>query len=237
MIDKDVWQAVYDTLNEDDRETLGPPPTVDELLAYERGELTDADRDRVRRLLVAYPELARAFATPLPDEGDYLDDEVVARQWKSFQKQQRSNVVYIWQTATAIAATLTIVFGALYWHARTELSTPHVDGVAQILTPGATRGTASQNAIVDVRRDDSECLIAVVISESEYPAYRLELTDGAGTKIWSREPVVRPLQNVFYVMLPASTLKPGDYTLSVDGLRGSAREHVDTYAFQVRRQQ
>src|SRR5262245_41609857 len=77
MMKQSDWQAVRDALIADDRAKLGEPPTVEEILAYERGELSREDADRVQQLLIAYPELARAFATPFPSADEDLPNHVV----------------------------------------------------------------------------------------------------------------------------------------------------------------
>ncbi len=91
------WQAVRDAMIADDRAILGEPPTVDELLAYERGELPKEDAERVQQLLVAYPELARAYATPFPSgdaqpgDSDYVGNDVIDSQWNAFRASNGSN--------------------------------------------------------------------------------------------------------------------------------------------------
>src|ERR1700741_4242120 len=111
MMNRSDWQAVREVFIPDDRPNLGEPPTVDELLAYERGELSREDAERVQQLLVAYPELARAYATPFPSDDDgALPDEVIDRQWNAFRAVTVSGsggrVLYFWRGLGGIARTV-----------------------------------------------------------------------------------------------------------------------------------
>jgi hypothetical protein len=252
MINKTDWQAVHDSLTAADRETLGALPTAEELLAYENGTLSDCEMKRVRRLLIVYPELARAFATPFPEDdanpgdADYLSSDAVEQQLAKFQtaahaqpqrrdggNSERGRVLQFWRGLAAIAATFAFVFGTLLMRKEMESRQPRVDSVAQVLTPGATRGSGDEGVTVDLRGDS--CLLAVVLGEADYAGYRLELVNAAGNRVWSQEPVAPPAENTFYVTVPASMLHAGRYKLIVSGLRGSAREPVATYPFEVRR--
>ena len=107
MMNRSDWNAVRDTLIADDRAKLGDPPTVDELLAYERAELSQEDADRVQQLLIAYPELARAYATPFPADDTGLPDDIIDRQWNAFRAGSGpgARVLQFWRGAAAIAAT------------------------------------------------------------------------------------------------------------------------------------
>ena len=63
MITRNDWDDALDAWVEEERERLGGPPSPREIAGYLRGELSTAERARVRALLVYYPEL-----TPLLDE-------------------------------------------------------------------------------------------------------------------------------------------------------------------------
>src|SRR5215212_5892851 len=93
MISRSDWKAVHEDMIAEDRRTLGAPPTAEELLAYTRGELAPDEAERIRELLVAYPELAQALTEPFPEEdakrgdADFLSDEQVAKNWASLQQR------------------------------------------------------------------------------------------------------------------------------------------------------
>jgi hypothetical protein len=254
MMNRSSWQAVRDALIADDRANLGEPPSVDELLAYERGELSKEDAERVQQLLVAYPELARAYATPFPSDdaqlgdSDYLTSDVIDRQWNAFRPGNRSGsanaaghgstgrLLQFWPSVAAIAAAIAIVFGAMLWRTRTELRRPHVLPEAAILTPDGRRGGAEppQAAITPV--GDSLLLVVSLVGPTDYDTYRLELlSNDSHKRLWSSEPLRATISNSFNVEVPSRALPAGTYQVIAYGLRGNAQEQVATYTIGIRR--
>jgi len=241
MMNRSDWNAVRDTLIADDRAKLGDPPTVDELLAYERGELSQEDADRVQQLLIAYPELARAYAAPFPADDTGLPDDVIDRQWNAFRaiKQDGSGagarVLQFWRAAAAIAATVAIVFGATLWQTRKELLRPHVLPDAAVLTPDGRRGLAEQPFAI-TPTGDSVLFVVSIIGPTDYETYRLELIrDDSHKLVWSSEPLRDTSSHSFNVEVPSRALPAGTYQVIAYGLRGNAREKVATYTVDVRR--
>ncbi|HYO12484.1 MAG TPA: hypothetical protein VE685_04725 [Thermoanaerobaculia bacterium] len=66
MTSKSDWEAAYRELLEEGRQRLGEPPSVEDLLAFSRGRLPEAEAARVREFLSYNPEMARALLEPLP---------------------------------------------------------------------------------------------------------------------------------------------------------------------------
>jgi len=232
------WEAVRDALIADDRARLGEPPTVDELLAYERDELSAEDAERVRQLLVAYPELAKAFATEFPSEADDdLPADVVERQWTAFRgaARPRGGVLLFWRSVSAIAASVAIAFGALLWQAQRALVAPRVLPEAAILTPDGRRGPGEQPQATITPSGDRVLLIVSIVGPIDYDTYRLELVSANARKvIWSSAVLPRADSNSFNVELPARRLAAGKYEVIAYGVRGTAQEQVATYTFDIK---
>ncbi|MGH9422108.1 MAG: hypothetical protein ACRD3J_19175, partial [Thermoanaerobaculia bacterium] len=205
MINRSTWQSVRDTLIAGDRAKLGPPPTVDELLAYERGELSQQDAARVQQLLIAYPELARAYATPFPEDDAALPDDVIDHQWKAFRTNGSSGarVLQFWRAAAAIAAAAAIVFGAMLWQKQTLPPQPRILS-EHVLTPDGSRGLSQHYAITAT--GDSVLLVVSIIGTTDYETYRLELLRESHDRIWSSEPLRATTRNTFDVEIPSRTL-------------------------------
>jgi hypothetical protein len=254
MMNRSSWQAVRDALIADDRANLGEPPSVDELLAYERGELSKEDAERVQQLLVAYPELARAYATPFPSDdaqlgdSDYLTSDVIDRQWNALRASNGSGaanvtghgstgrVLQLWPIVAAIAAAVAIVFGAMLWRTRTELLRPHVLPEASILTPDGRRGGAEPPQAAITPAGDSLLLVVSLVGPTDYDTYRLELVSHDSRKrLWSSEPLRTTISNTFNVEIPSRALPVGTYQVIAYGLRGNAQEQVATYTIDLRR--
>jgi hypothetical protein len=241
MMNRSDWQAVRDILIADDRAKLGEPPTVDELLAYERGELSNEDAQRVQQLLVAYPELARAYATPFPsgDDAD-LPDEVIDRQWNAFRAADSGasggRVLQFWRGLAAIAATVAIGFGAMLWQAHMEQLLPRVLSEPATMVPSGGRGLPAQHTRV-TPSGDLALVVVSLVGPIDYESYRLELVNNDSQKIiWTSEPLRATSSGNFYIEIPCRILPDGAYELAAYGLRGDAREPVATYPIDVRRE-
>jgi hypothetical protein len=239
MMNQSDWQAVRDSMIADDRAKLGDPPTVEELLAYERGQLSNEDAERVQQLLVAYPELAHAYAASFPDDDASLPGDVIDRQWNAFRAGGPINGPVLpfrrsMAAMAAIAATVAIVFGALLWQQRTETLQPHVLP-EHVLMPDGRRGLAEQHYTITA--DGDPVLLVIPISgPADYETYRLELVRGdSHERIWASEPLRATTSNSFYVEIPSRALRPGTYQIIASGLRGTAQAQVATYTVDVRR--
>jgi hypothetical protein len=242
MINRSDWQAVRDALIADDRVKLGEPPTVEELLAYERGELSKEDAERVQQLLIAYPELARAYATPFPSEDGELPGDVVDRQWNAFRAGNRAaggtnaRVLQFWRGFAAVAAAVAIVFGAMLWRTRAEALRPRVLPEANILTPDGVRGSTEQSHYPITLTGDAVLLAVSIIGPTDYERYRLEMVrSDSHERVWSSAPLPATSSNTFNVEVPSRALAPGTYQVIAYGLRGNAREEIATYTIDVRR--
>ena len=239
MMNRTEWQAVRDALIADDRAKLGPPPTAEELLAYEGGELSAEEAERVRQLLLAYPELARAYAAPFPEDDTPLPADVVDWQWQRFRAgkdvQSGGRVLQFWRAFSAIAAAVAVIFGAMLWQKESELRRPRVLPEAQILSPDGSRGIEPPHLAI-TPSGESVVLTVSVIGANDYEHYRVELVRGDARKpVWSSEPLRLPKSGTFDIEIPSRTLAPGTYEIVVEGLRGTAREPVATYSVDVMR--
>ena len=230
MINKTELQAVLDELRTEDRRTRVEPPTVEEMFAYRRGDLSGDEEARVRELLICWPELLRALMTPYPDDAaDALPPEVVERQWKAMQRETiGGGRVLSFRTAlTAVAATLAIILGALLFQARLEMRRPRALP-QQILLPDAQRGPGG-DATKLIGSDDAYLLTLTVIGDQRFEGYRCELVDAAGGSLWRSDLLHRNEDDTFAVLVPRAFLTPGQYKLILYGINGKRQEQIETY--------
>ena len=240
MMNRSDWQAVRDMMVAADRAKLGEPPTVDEIQAYERGELSPENAERVRQLLIAYPDLARAFATPFPPEDTDLPPGVVEQRWQTFLeaqgKKKDSTIVPFWRTVAGIAAVLAVVFGSMLWQAKRELLRPTTLAEPTILTPDGRRGVGEPAGATVTPTGDSLLLVISIVGPTDYDTYRLDLVRAESQKrLWSSEPMKTASSNSFRIAVPSRLLAPGMYQVHAYGVRGDAQEQVATYTIDVRR--
>ena len=238
MIAKSDWQAVHQQLTAEDQRRLGEPPTAEEMLAYSRGELSGEKEERVRALLVAYPELAQALTEPFPVDGE-LPDAELERQWASMQQRIHGGRVirfpYAW---TAIAAALAIVFAGLYWQAESkarrlthELSLPRAVGEATLLLPEGQRGSSNEPRSVTAQ-GELLALQVPLIGESDYETFRLEIRAN-DRALWTSNALRIGDDNAFVITVPREFLAPGKYQVIVYGVDGSREERLESYAMRI----
>lgn len=238
MINRSAWQAVRDSLIAGDRAKLGDPPTVEQLLAYERGELSKDDAEHVQKLLVAYPELARAYVTSFPDDDASLPDDVIDRQWQAFQRSgaSKGRVLQFWQGVAAIAATLAIVFGVMLWREKGELLQPRLVSEPAILTPDGSRGLTNKPHYTITTNGDPVLLLVPIVGPLDYETYRLDLVRSEShAHVWLSPTLQATNSNSFYIEIPSRALPSGTYQVIAYGLRGNAQEQIATYTIDVRR--
>lgn len=238
MANKSDWQEANRRLMAEQREALGDPPTPEELLAYSRGELSERDEERIRDLLVAYPELARTYSTPLSEEREPVitEEEVAAglrevKQRLGIAAPRRRGWRYI---PTTVAASLALLFLGLYVraesHARDHARTceiPRLLGAPQELDPDGNRGPAAPTLL---RKDgDAYLLKPRLLNQVRYPYYSLELNDGR-VAVWTANAAEAAQDDTFQIVIPRGFLRAGNtYQLRVFGIDGEARHPVGTY--------
>ncbi|HYO76809.1 MAG TPA: hypothetical protein VE010_10130, partial [Thermoanaerobaculia bacterium] len=101
--------------------------------------------ERIRDLLVAYPDLARMYAEPFPadepasDDADYVSDAELDRRWGALQSRlgndagdadagrtvapppEQGRVLPFRHFPSLAAAALALIFAGLYWQAESRL--------------------------------------------------------------------------------------------------------------------
>lgn len=251
MNTKSDWQTVNRKLMEERRRELGAPPTVEQMHAYMRGELSAEEEDRMRELLVCYPELARGLTEPVPEEDarpgepGHVSDEAMAKRWASLQSRIRHRRGHgrrlgFSRISAAMAATVVLLFGAVLWRAQTTAHVPRIvnaqEEVSVPLTPLTQGGKRGLGSSVETLDDDGQpVLLLVPVDNAEFSKYRMELMrdDPAGS-VWSSGDVPLGGENAFRVLLPAGYLKRGNYRLVLNGVDATGPHFLAYYAIRVR---
>ncbi|HJW93785.1 MAG TPA: hypothetical protein VJ901_09215 [Thermoanaerobaculia bacterium] len=239
MITKSELQALHGRIVAERRNKVGPPPTDDELFAFMRGELSAEDESRVRELLLAYPELARAIAEPFPeDDGGVLSEIEMKSHWNALQKRihgdagSRNVRAWQWMSAALAAALVVAVVGLVRFHNQSIAPRVATDA-PQLLLPDGQRSTSSEFPVLNAD-GDSYVLLASLINPPSFQSFRLELIDQSSSRtIWSSRNLQRPANDTFQLVVPRSFLASGKYRLEVYGVNGERQELLATYRMRV----
>jgi hypothetical protein len=239
MITKADWQTVNHDLMAEQRRVLGGPPTAEQLLAYTRGELPADAEERMRDLLVCYPDIARTVAVPFPREAaqpadaDYLPDAELEKVWPLVQRRlgyarSRGGVLQFPHALTALAAAIALVFAGLYWQAQSKLSGVNEPGVLvdeQVLLPD---GRGNGDAGVTLTPSRGATMLIVPATPEATSLALVEKTARGERPLWSGE-AVRRADDTFAVVVPRGFLAPGDYRLIVY----AGTERLSSYSVRV----
>ncbi len=235
MTNKSDWQEANRRLMAEQRKNLGEPPTAEELQAYSRGELSESEEERIRDLLVAYPELSRMYAAPFAEEAQAgISDDEIAAGLKDVQRRIGTTAVPLRRPVrhylpTTIAAALALLFFGLYVQADgRNRPLPRILGAPQEIYPDAVRG---EGAATPLSKDDGEAYLlrAHVINEMRYRDYEIELHD-AKSMVWSRHTSELSSDGAFSIVIPHDFLRAGvTYQLRIFGVDGNTRRHIGTY--------
>lgn len=242
MTSKSDWQEANRRLMAEQREKLGDPPTAEEMLAYSRGELSESEEERIRDLLVAYPEVARMYGAPFPEEPeDDVADETVAAGFQDLQRRLAGThgvgsvarrVPVRHYIPTSIAAALALLFFGLYVQAESRARDnardrlPYVLGAPQELSLGGSRGSDP----TPLRKDgEAYLLMPRLINELRYPHYRIELHDPSSV-VWTSLSAQPDDKGAFLIVVPHGFLRTGTtYQLRILGLDGRAERAIGSY--------
>jgi hypothetical protein len=220
-------------LNKEHLKQLGDEPNIENLEAYLRDELPEgAEKERVRAMLVAYPELASSVAL-WPDEEDHPSDEDVEQRWAAMRQRVgiRGRVLPFRSALQTIAATLALVFGALYGHAQWRLTRPTVVWDETLLSPDGRRG-GTDTAVALTPAGNSFFMVVPLIGEAAFDEYRLAIVDDRHT-LWHSATLRRSADDSFAILVPRSFLDPGTYQVVLYGKDGPKEEKLATYSVRV----
>jgi hypothetical protein len=238
MITESDLQAAVAALNDDGRASFGELPSVDELLAYRRGELSGEREAHVREALLCYPELSRALFTPYPEDGGALSAEEIDARWAELQTQlPRGRVIRFPQKWTALAAAIAVMFGALFWRAESngrrlarELAEPRATA-GQLLLPDGQRG-GDPTAATLTAAGDSYSLLVPLINQPPFDSYRLEIADASHT-LWRSPALHANADDTFSLLIPRPFLKPGEAQVVLCGVSGAREQQLARYSLRV----
>jgi hypothetical protein len=188
MITKNDFDAALDAWVVEERERLGGPPAPEEVVAFLRGQLPPPEAERVKALLVYYPEL-----TPLLDESLPADPRSIARPF-------------------AIAASVLIaILGVTYISLSREREQPAVYRSVHKLENLQARGLAPPPQIYDLPPDKEGYLLQFSLQDGgRASSYRFDFVDASSKRVWRTAGT-----DGTFVAVPRRFLRRGTYRIDV----------------------
>lgn len=211
MSTKSDWEAAAEDFMAAERERLGGPPAPEEVVAYARGELPEADAARVRSLLIYYPELTSVLTEPAPLV------EISHR---------RITPASAWAAAASVLFIMSAGLGVQVQRMSHELNEPHVISTHGLRRTQPTRGPRQQPNRLAADEKNS----VFVLEDLPEDTRRIELMNGT-TRVWTATVVPHEDEPV-QVSVPRG-LAPGTYRLDAYGADDS--EPIATYELVVTR--
>jgi len=241
MITKETREAAYRRLIADGRQKLGPAPTFEEVDALSRGELPEAEANRVRELLAHYPDLLRVMTEPFPPSGEGVltDDQITSDLAKIRERIRREPAptpppvaihkrrlpASTWQIAAGVVIALAIGGVAI----RRMTHEPRPVATMVLYSDGSRGGPIDprgvpQSAPAHISTSTDYTLEPAFSGRRHYRDYRVDLVDlnsDPPRRIWSQDDVQRQPDDTYPVTLETDDLKPGLYRLVLYGADGT----------------
>ena len=235
------------------REQLGPPPTVESLMAYDQGRLSPEEEEQIQELLAHYPDSVRLLEAvsgypdaPEPGDPDHLTEADLEREWQAIQDHLPGGEVVpferparqVWiQRIGALAATLLFaVLGISYLRVQQQVEAsgePQTTIEARQLIPDRKRTVRGPSNIIDVPSGKANYFFTLQIFEQPmFPDYRLEiydLDDLEGSPLWQTTGLERQPGDTFALFLPGDFLEPDRVLFKLIGVRGEEEKELATY--------
>lgn len=237
------------------------PPSDRELDAYMRGELNAEEEERIRELLVTYPELARVVGAdfpeddPRPGEPGYVSDEEIARRLAAFHErmetaapaeqkgtaapaEQKGGRVLPFRSRVpfAVAAALALVFAGLWWQAQSRIRRLEHDltrprAVSMVELRRGAQRGGDGSITLENLPEDMQREVAILMSDM--PHYDSYAVDivDATETVVGSVERVRRTDDVARITMPR--LRSGRYSIHLYGFAGSTRELLEKYPVRV----
>lgn len=263
MKKENEFEAAARLLIEEGRRRVGPEPSVEELAAYQRGDLSPEAEERFRERLAHYPDAVRVLEAlavedyaGAPGDPHYLSDEALERSWETLQGRLRWRprlwpptwLPADWVRIVAVPAAVAIVAGALGFLAggvRTGelerevavLREPRVNPEILAISPdGERRGPAVERSFRLPPIEGAHHLSLTLYEAPSFPDYRLEIVpadEKAAEPIWARSGLAPEPGAVVRLVLPGGFLSPGRYEIRLFGIEGEERTLLATYTIEA----
>jgi hypothetical protein len=233
---KDDWNDAASAWIAAERERLGGPPTAEEVVACQRGELPVDEAARVRALLVYYPELTSLLIESDPEPvDDELSEFELARDRAAIHRRIAAKPRFQFRVLMEVAAGVTIaLLGGLLIHARTENREPYLQARHELRNV-LTRGGGS-DVPFDLPASSDRYLLALTLAKHyDYAAYRIDIVDltPSGPKTLRSISGATPVDGTFELSVPPELLASGSSRIDVNGVDNGRAHLLESFPIRV----
>lgn len=222
---------------------------VEELAAYQAGDLPEAAQARVRDHLMRCPACTRmlldldALRRGVEPEDEAPDHEK-ERFWRALQPRllalrssRRLQIVQLLAAILAVAVVGLAIQNASLRQTVHDLSQPDLGPPVRDLSATAVR-SADAPAAVSLAPDDR--FFTLILSPADlrdFPDHEVVLERAGAGEIWRGRGLHRNRYGTFSLILARRQTGAGDYTLRLFGISGEHRMSVGEYHFRIETQQ
>jgi hypothetical protein len=255
------WGDAYRRAIELGRVRVGEPPTPEEMMAYARGDLPAEQQNRIRELLVYYPDLADALLEEAESRlarPPQLSEHQLAQDWRALQNRMKTADgqagsapaeripaeanIQAWRWGTAAAVLVCLFLGGLYFRAlrqisdlHDELRSPRVDVESISLYERNSRGSAD-SASHQLRLRPTTRFVSLnltLAAETSATQFRVELVDrdAPNPRTVWASPIYRGSDGSFTLEIPRSFLTSTRYRVQL--FAGNDQEPIAWYSLRV----
>jgi hypothetical protein len=235
-------------------------PGPDQLLAYQNGELTAADRDHVQEHLAFCPDCARAVldltdfpeVAPAGEVSDVSEHQVMA-EWRRYRTTtdvtgiesrvspaRRFSFLSPHLAYGLAAGFLVAAIGLSLWVVTLnqqveDLSHPRVNvhiGDLMALEAGIERHGEAVNQIVVPGGSEHVLLLLNLVDFRSYTSYLVTIADDRH-EVWRSAEVNRTTDGNFTIEVSRSQLPTGHYQVTVFGVENGSETELATYVMDI----
>ena len=235
------------------RRRHGPPPSVEDLIAYDRGQLSPEEEDRIQELLAIYPDSVKILEAVAsyphetkPGDPDHLTAEELERDWQAIRDHLPADQVLPfpapaprkwrqWTAAIAATLSLAVMGGALYRSLQqVELrGEPRTEMEKRILIPDRKRTVRGVSEVINLPPAKENYLLTLsLFDQPTFPGYRLDILDLDNLDapaLWQTTRLERRPDDTFDLFLPGAFLNRKRVQFQLWGLRDGEERMLATY--------
>jgi len=228
MANEPGLRIAIQALAEEERRVLLNHPMPDELVDYQAGDVTAAERERIQEHLALCAACSQAVldVAPLPEVR--LSDRTVTAAWARFEGRRRPAVGPLSLAAALFLAVLGL--GCELSLLRREAAAPRAGlQIVDLLPAGEDVQRSGGDASAAVQAPewvDHLVLVLNLTQDPVLPVYAFRITAADGREVWRGENLRPSTDGVLALEVPRRLLPAGEYRIGLSGNGAPVAEYT-----------